>query len=130
MVRTDHHTLEQVHKKNLMQAPPRVQRMLLYLQPYDCISKYLPGREMVTADALSRLSPVDEFEVPDMNVKLYHLIRITPAKMEEFKEETTKDEILQLLSCTVMQGWSDSVRKIDQEVKPSCPIRDDISIGD
>ena len=47
---------------------------------------------MVTADTLSLLSPMDEFEVSDMNVKVHHLIRITPGKMEEFKEETAKDE--------------------------------------
>ena len=74
-----------------MQAPPRLQRMLLRLQPYDCVIKYRLGKEMVTADALSRLSPLDEFEVSDMNVNVHHLIRITPAKMEEFKEETAKD---------------------------------------
>ena len=54
VVRTDRRPIEQVHKKNLMQAPPRLQRMLLRLQPYDCIIKYLPGREMVTADAFHR----------------------------------------------------------------------------
>ena len=47
---------------------------------------------MVTADALSRLAPLDEFEVPDMKVKVHHLIRITPAKMQEFKDETAKDQ--------------------------------------
>ena len=98
VVKTNHRPLEQIHKKNLMQAPPCLQRMLLRLQPYDCVIKYLPGREMVTADALSRLSALDEFEVSDMNVKVHHLIRITPAKMEEFKEETAKDETLQLLA--------------------------------
>ena len=64
VAKTDHRPLEQIHKKNLMQAPPRLLRMLLRLQPYDFEIKYLPGREMVTADALSRLSPLDEFEVP------------------------------------------------------------------
>ena len=82
----------------------RLQRMLSRLQPYDCVIKYLPGREMVTADALSRLSPLDEFQVSDMNVKVHHLIRITPVKMEEFKEETAKDETMQLLSRQVIQG--------------------------
>ena len=77
-----------------MKAPPRIHRMLLRLQPYDCVVKYLPGEEIVAADALSRLSPLDKFEVRDMNVKIHHLIRITPAKMEEFKEETEKDETL------------------------------------
>jgi len=47
-----------------------------------------------------------------MNVKVHHLIRITPAKMEEFKEETAKDETLQLLSRQVTQGWPDSGKKI------------------
>ena len=42
MVKTDHRPLEQIHKKNLMQAPPRLQRMLLRLQPYDCVIKYRP----------------------------------------------------------------------------------------
>ena len=105
--------IEQIHKKNLMQAPPHLPRMMLHLQPYDCIVKYLLGREMVTANTLSHLSPLDEFEVPDMNVKIHHLIRITPAKMEEFKEETAKDETLQLLSHQDIQGWPNRMRKID-----------------
>ena len=54
---------------------------------------------MVTADTLSRLSPMDEFEVPEMNVQVHHLIRIIPEnKIKEFKDETVKDETLQLLS--------------------------------
>ena len=85
---------------------------------------------MVTADALSRLSPLDEFEVSDMNVKVHHLIRITPAKMEEFKEETAKDETLQLLSRQVIQGWPDSGKKIVPALKPYWPLRDDISVED
>ena len=47
---------------------------------------------MVTADALSRLSPMDKFKVPDMNMQVHHLIRITPVKMNKFKDETAKDE--------------------------------------
>ena len=65
-----------------------------------------------------------------MNVKIHHLIRITLAKMEEFKEETAKDETLQLLSRKVIQGWPDSVKKIDPEVKPYWLLREDISVED
>ena len=52
--------------------------------------------------------------------------------MEEFKEETGKDETLQLLSWKVIQGWPLSVKKIDPEVKSYSiwPLRDDISIDD
>ena len=111
---------------------PRLQRILLHLQPYDCVfNKYLPGKEMVTANALSCLSPLDGFEVSDMNVKVHHLIRITPAKMEELKEETAKDETLQLLSHKVIQGWPDGGKKIIVPMlKPYWPLRDDISVED
>ena len=128
MVKTDHRPLEQIHKKNLMQAPPRLQRMLLRLQPYDCEIKYLPGNEMVTADAVSRLSPLDEFEVPDVKVKVHHLIRITPAKMQEFKDETAKDQTLQLLTRQVVQGWPDSIKKFESVIRPYWSMRDDISV--
>ena len=85
---------------------------------------------MITADALSRLSPLDEFEVPDMKVKVHHLIRITPAKMQEFKDETAKDQTLQLLSRQVVQGWPDSIKKVESVVKPYWSMRDDISVED
>ena len=85
---------------------------------------------MVTADALSRLTPLDEFEVPDMKVKVHHLIRITLAKMQELKEKTTKDHTLQLLSRQVMQSWPDNVKKVDPAVKPYWSLKDDISVED
>ena len=42
VVKIDHRPLEQIYKKNLMEAPPRLKRMLLRLQPYDCVIKYTP----------------------------------------------------------------------------------------
>ena len=130
MVKIHHRPLEQIHKKNLMQAPPRLQRMLFCLKPLDCAIKNLPGREMATADALSRLSSLDEFEVSDMNVKVHPLIRITPAKMEEVKEETAKGETLQLLFRQVIQGWPEEGKKIVPALRSYCPLREDISVED
>lgn len=49
---------------------------------------------MVIVDVLLCFLLLDEFEVLDMNVKVYYLIRIILVKMEEFKEEIVKDEIL------------------------------------
>ena len=51
---SDHKPLEMIAMKNLANAPPRLQRMLLELQRYDVTIKYQPGREMQLADALSR----------------------------------------------------------------------------
>ena len=51
---SDHKPLEMIAMKNLANAPPCLQRMLLELQRYDVTIKYRPGKEMQLADALSR----------------------------------------------------------------------------
>ena len=64
---------------------------------------------MVTDDALSRLSSMDKIEVWDTKVRVHHLthlIGISPAKMQKFKDETAKDETLQLL---YRQGWPELI---------------------
>ncbi|XP_028404008.1 uncharacterized protein K02A2.6-like [Dendronephthya gigantea] len=128
VVESDHRPLEQIQKKNLDMAPPRLQRMLLRLQPYGCIIKYKPGKEMVIADTLSRLSPREGDEIPGMRVKIHHLVEFTPVELQQIKEETARDGALQILSEQVIQGWPDSIKKIQQAVKPYWNNRDDISI--
>ena len=49
---SDHQPLENIHLKHLSDAPPRLQRLLLKLQPYDITIKYLPGHKVAVADAL------------------------------------------------------------------------------
>ena len=51
---SDHKPLEMIAMKNLANAPPRLQRMLLELQRYDVTIKYRPGKEMQLANALSQ----------------------------------------------------------------------------
>ena len=51
---SDHKPLEMIAMKNLANAPPRLQRMLLELQQYDVTIKYRPGPQMQLADVLSR----------------------------------------------------------------------------
>lgn len=53
-VESDHKPLEIIHKKPLISAPKRLQRMFLRLQKYDLEITYKPGKEMYVADALSR----------------------------------------------------------------------------
>ena len=50
---SDHKPLEMIAMKNLANAPPYLQRMLLELQRYDVTIKYRPGKEMQLANALS-----------------------------------------------------------------------------
>ena len=53
-VETDHLPLIAISKKPLCDAPPRLQRLLLRLQKYNCTLSYTPGKHLVIADALSR----------------------------------------------------------------------------
>ena len=62
-VQSDHKSLESIHLKHLMAAPPRPQRMLMRLQPCDLTIKYRQGKYMKVADALSRLPPQPNTDV-------------------------------------------------------------------
>lgn len=53
-VDTDHKPLVAIFSKSLNDCPARIQRMRLKLQKYDLKLNHIPGKLMVTADALSR----------------------------------------------------------------------------
>ena len=53
-VETDHKPLEIIFQKSLLNAPKRLQRMLLKLQKYNLKVSYKRGKEMYIADLLSR----------------------------------------------------------------------------
>ena len=50
-VHTDHKSLEAISGKHLINAPPRLARMLLRIRQYDATIKYVPGRDIPLADA-------------------------------------------------------------------------------
>ena len=47
-------TVEIILKKPLCKAPPRLQQLMLRLQPYDLDVHYVPGKYTYLADTLSR----------------------------------------------------------------------------
>ena len=55
IVETDHSPLEQIFKKNIAEAPARLQRFLLRCLKFDITVKYKPGKSIPVADALSRV---------------------------------------------------------------------------
>ena len=57
MVHTDHRPLDNIFRKPVSLAPPRLQRMLLRLSIYDVKVKYVGAKEVPLADTLSRLLP-------------------------------------------------------------------------
>ncbi|KAK2718758.1 hypothetical protein QYM36_005932 [Artemia franciscana] len=58
-VTTDHKPLESFFGKSIQRAPPRLQRMVLAIQPYDIKLRYKPGKTIPVVDTLSRLHLAD-----------------------------------------------------------------------
>ena len=63
IVETDHKPLESIFRKPLNDAPLKLQRMLLKLTKYDLDVRYVPGKQQVISDCLSR-APLSELNQP------------------------------------------------------------------
>ena len=48
----DHKPLEDIHLKHLSDAPPRLQRLLLKIQPYNIVIKYVPCKNIHLKEAV------------------------------------------------------------------------------
>ena len=116
VVESDHKPLESIH-------------LLLRLQPYDLTIKYRPGKEVLLADALSRLSPRVRGPVKDMDVQV-NLVQFSSDKMKELRDATNKDCELIALRETIISGWPDTIREVPSALKPYWPYRDELSVED
>ena len=101
-VRSDHNPLKAIFSKPLNKAPPRLLRLHLGLRRYDLHVQYTPGTDIPVADTLSRayLTKEQDPEIAeqDKNINVHstlHSLPVSDTKLEEFKNETAKDQTLQ-----------------------------------
>ena len=114
--------------KNLANAPPRLQRMLLELQRYDVTIKYRPGKEMQLADALSRCLARASQEIKlDMRVDY---IAFTKPWIEKLKDSTQRDPILATVYQLTQQGWPHQRRHVPRLARRYWDFRDELSKDD
>ena len=106
-VESDHKPLGMICLKNLTAAPPRLQRMLLRLQEYDMVIKYLPGSEMLLADGLSRLPSKKNKEVIDLDIKV-DFVQFSTEKLTQIRQATNADPTLCELKVRILKGWPES----------------------
>lgn len=87
------------------------------VQKYDADIKYVQGKNIPLADALSRISPYpgDTIEGLDISVHELHLhLNASPTRIAQIKEETAKDGKLLSLCSIITQGWPDT--------RSDCPV--------
>ena len=130
-VHTDHKPLESIHLKHLTAAPPRLQRMLLGLQPYDLVIRYQPGKSIEIADALSRLSPKEREAIPGMNVQVHDIQpQFSNNILKRIREQTTSDPELNALKEMIHSGWPSTIQQVPAILKPYWPFRDEFAVED
>ena len=124
---TDHKPLVPIlNYKPLVEMSPRIQGLRMKLLEYNFKAMYVPEKELLDADTLSR-APVgiptkdDELANKDLAVYVNAIMSQLPMsnkRLEEIKEETEKDEVLQKVIKAVKLGWPFSKRECDVVVKP------------
>ena len=125
---SDHKPLEMIAMKNLTNAPPHLQRMLLELQRYDVTIKYRPGQQMQLADALSRFPARASPEIKlDMRVDY---IAFTKPWIEKLKDSIQRDPIIGTVYQLTQQGWLHQRRHVPCLVRRYWDFRDELSTDD
>ena len=112
-VRSDPRPSEAFFQKPLAAAAsPRVQRMLLKLQPYVLNVVYIPGKLMYVAGILSRAQLQRDIQVEDMaeglEVMVHLLVRdipVSPDRKAEIRIATAEDPQMQQLYQAVTSVW-------------------------
>ena len=108
---SDHKPLENIILKQLSLAPPRLQKMLLRIQPYDVVSiVYRQGKNMVYADYLFRVKP---FNGPCIELdEAIHMIQTSAGQLEKLRLASQQDIELSILREQIINGWPSQVKSV------------------
>ena len=122
-------------KKPLAAAPKRFQRLLMRLMQYDVEIKYRRGLEMYLADTLSRAYLPHEHHPgkADQEVERIHSVNflsVSEPQIQEIREETAKDAILQSLKAVILNGWPSQRESLPTELRHYFNIRDELAAQD
>ena len=113
LVETDHRPLISIFKKSLYDTPARLQRLRIRLQKYNLKLEFVPGKQLIIADTLSRaytkcendsfISELDEdIAIHVCSVKAE--ISLSEERWRFFADETLKDRELQVVIDVLSTG--------------------------
>ena len=122
-------------KKPLAAAQKRLQRLMMRLTQYDKEIKYRRGPEMYLADTLSRAYLPQELYPgkADQEVERVHYVNfpsISEPQIQEIREETAKDPVLQTLKATIVNGWPSQRKKLPPELHEYFKVKDELATQD
>ena len=136
-IETDHKPLVPLlGTKQLDSLPPRVLRFRLRMDRFTYTIFHVPGRNLNTADALSR-APLPSTEHDDDLEELaellmeMHIAQLPAGKerLETYRSAQQSDHTCSILRRYCRNGWPDK-HSIDPVTKPYWEVRGDLTIGE
>lgn len=125
-VETDHKPLETIWKKPLVNAPPRLRRILLDLKEYSPDIIFKKGSELKIADTLSR-DCEDSYEEDEEELQVLMVLSMSESVTEDFRRSTLEDPTCQALIKMMNKGWPDDVLQVPQILRTFFTFRDELS---
>ncbi|XP_025999271.1 uncharacterized protein K02A2.6-like [Astatotilapia calliptera] len=133
-IETDHKPLVSLlGSKGLDELPPRIQRLRMRLMRFSYTISHVPGRDIATADVLSRAPVCDTTEgLPEEEINLYveSVIASLPAtepRLREIQTHQDNDSILSQLKKFCVEGWPDKY-SIGRVFQPYLPFSGDLTV--
>jgi hypothetical protein len=146
-VHTDHKSLINIYHKTLLGVPRRLQMMMLYLHSYGVELQYVPGKELIIADTLSRAPSEMESQISFekisvkavatsrekyikniSSIKLIDNVNITDQRLNEILKATMEDSSLQIVTDFIKNGWPNNIHKVPDSVKIYYKFKDELAI--
>ena len=136
--KTDHQPLVPlINQQDLDKVPLRCHRLLMRLMRFNPKAEYLPGKELVLADTLSRnpLSNPPETSDTEEDVKAYvdaaEMMRlVSMAKMESIKSAISNDPQLSHVLDYTVNDWPKYAKDVPEQLRPSHAVRGSLSVVD
>ena len=138
-IETDHKPLVPLlGSKDLDRLPPRVLRFRLRLDRFSYDIKHVPGKELYTADTLSRAplpnqtsqdsSTQQELAELCMKSTISHL-PASDQRLDVYRKAQSNDPICQQISKYCLEGWPNK-NQLDAELKPYWDAQGELTEGD
>ena len=132
ILETDQRPLETILSRNLNQATPYLQRIVIRTFPFNFTVRYLPGLKNQLADCLSYVGGLqDSFKLPNLSVyQITSQLNARSNSLQQIREATQADDTLAILKYTIQQGWPNSIKEVPSEIQPFWTFCEELTIDD